>query len=44
METEGSLAHSQEHTIRLGADPDQTSPSHHPTSWRFILILFPIYA
>ena len=41
METEGSLPHSQEPAIRPCADPDQTSPLHLPTSWTFILILFP---
>jgi hypothetical protein len=41
METEGSLPHSQEPAYRLCADPDQTSPTHNPTSLRFILILFP---
>jgi hypothetical protein len=41
MEPEGLLPHSQEPAIRLCADPDQSSPPHQSTSWRFILILFP---
>jgi hypothetical protein len=39
MNPEGSLPHSQVPTTWLDAEPDQSSPCSHPTSWRSILIL-----
>jgi hypothetical protein len=40
MEPGGSLPHSQEAATCPYPEPAQSSPCPHPTSWRFILILF----
>ena len=39
MELEGLLPHSQELANCLYSEADQSSPYHHPTPWRSILIL-----
>jgi len=40
MEPEGSLPYSQELTTSPYTEADQSSRCSHPTSWKYILILF----